>query len=73
MFLLTFAAPAKIISFSRELVASWQQNVLLPCMAVGDPEPEISWITRYTMFKDHACDAKLKYIRQFSEVRERFS
>lgn len=42
-------APAKIISFSRELVVSWQQNVLLPCRAVGDPEPEISWITRHNL------------------------
>lgn len=40
-------APARISSFSQEVVVSWQATVMLSCVVVGDPEPEVTWSTRY--------------------------
>ncbi|KAL1110142.1 hypothetical protein AAG570_008219 [Ranatra chinensis] len=35
--------PAKIMSFSQEIIIPWRQNVSLPCRSVGIPAPKISW------------------------------
>ncbi|WAR05588.1 DSCAM-like protein [Mya arenaria] len=40
-------APARITSFSLEVVVSFQATVLLPCDAIGDPAPSVTWSARY--------------------------
>ncbi|GFG29264.1 hypothetical protein Cfor_07941 [Coptotermes formosanus] len=35
--------PAKIISFSREIVIPWKKDIMLPCRKVGIPVPKIVW------------------------------
>jgi hypothetical protein len=37
------AVPAKIISFSREIVIPWKKDIMLPCRKVGIPVPKIVW------------------------------
>ncbi|GLH07043.1 Down syndrome cell adhesion molecule-like protein Dscam2 [Gryllus bimaculatus] len=35
--------PAKIVSFSREVVTPWKQDINLPCKKVGIPVPQAIW------------------------------
>ncbi|GAB6026763.1 Down syndrome cell adhesion molecule-like protein 1 [Chamberlinius hualienensis] len=35
--------PARIVSFGRKLIASWNSLLELPCQAVGVPQPSITW------------------------------
>ncbi len=51
--LLTVAAG--IASFSHVLYSPWHSDVILPCVAVGDPPPSLVWKKRYQklMFWTH--------------------
>ncbi|XP_053408969.1 cell adhesion molecule DSCAM-like isoform X3 [Mercenaria mercenaria] len=46
-------APARISSFSEEVVVSWQATVMLSCVVVGDPDPEVTWSTRYGVLENN--------------------
>lgn len=35
--------PAKIVSFSREIVTAWKETIELPCRRVGIPTPVSTW------------------------------
>ncbi|XP_052122023.1 cell adhesion molecule Dscam2 isoform X8 [Frankliniella occidentalis] len=38
--------PAKIASFDRTFTGKYRENLKLPCLAVGLPEPEIKWTVK---------------------------
>lgn len=38
--------PAKIASFDDKFVATYKEDVKLPCLAVGVPAPEVTWKVR---------------------------
>lgn len=40
------AVPAKIASFDDKFVATYKEDVKLPCLAVGVPAPEVTWKVR---------------------------
>ncbi|GAB6021002.1 Down syndrome cell adhesion molecule-like protein 1 [Chamberlinius hualienensis] len=35
--------PAKIVSFDSKITIPWKSNIILPCKAVGTPEPTRTW------------------------------
>jgi hypothetical protein len=35
--------PARIVSFSREIVTPWKKDITLPCRKVGIPVPQAVW------------------------------
>lgn len=35
--------PARIISFSRQIISPWKENLILPCRKVGIPPPVTIW------------------------------
>lgn len=35
--------PARIISFSRQIISPWKENLILPCRKVGSPPPVTIW------------------------------
>ncbi|XP_068083883.1 cell adhesion molecule Dscam1 [Anabrus simplex] len=35
--------PARIVSFSREIITPWKQDITLPCRRVGVPAPQATW------------------------------
>lgn len=37
------AVPARIVSFSREIVTPWKKDITLPCIKVGIPVPQAIW------------------------------
>ena len=43
--------PARIASFDDELTVNFQQDAKLPCVAVGLPQPTISWQVNGKPFK----------------------
>ncbi|XP_023247278.1 Down syndrome cell adhesion molecule-like protein Dscam2 [Copidosoma floridanum] len=40
------SVPAKIASFDDKFVATYKEDVKLPCLAVGVPAPEVTWKVR---------------------------
>lgn len=38
-----FIVPAKIASFDDQFTTTYKEDVTLPCLAVGIPQPEITW------------------------------
>lgn len=40
------AVPAKIASFDRIFTGKYRENLKLPCLAVGIPEPEVKWTVK---------------------------
>lgn len=43
---LFFSVPARIMSFSRDIITPWKQNLTLPCRKVGAPVPMTTWRMR---------------------------
>ncbi|XP_013413706.1 Down syndrome cell adhesion molecule homolog, partial [Lingula anatina] len=37
---------ARVASFSARVLTPWKENVMLPCLTVGDPVPSIQWRKR---------------------------
>ncbi|XP_069681625.1 cell adhesion molecule Dscam1 isoform X3 [Periplaneta americana] len=35
--------PARIVSFSREIITPWKKDITLPCRKVGTPAPQAIW------------------------------
>jgi hypothetical protein len=35
--------PARIVSFSREIITPWKKDISLPCKKVGIPIPQAVW------------------------------
>jgi hypothetical protein len=37
------AVPARIVSFSREIITTWKKDITLPCRKVGIHVPQAVW------------------------------
>lgn len=42
----SLTVPAKIASFDRIFTGKYRENLKLPCLAVGLPEPEVKWTVK---------------------------
>lgn len=45
-----FVVPAKIASFDDTFIATYKEDVKLPCVAVGVPQPDITWKVKGNAF-----------------------
>lgn len=39
----SITVPAAIVTFDSEAVAPWRTSLILPCVYVGRPAPQLSW------------------------------
>lgn len=49
--MLLVPVPAKIASFDDTFTATYKEDVKLPCLTVGVPEPEIVWKIKGNVFQ----------------------
>lgn len=71
---LSFAAPAKIASFSRTVRKAVGTALILECLAVGNPTPRARWLTRnrpvtFSPFYEVMTDGNLKIHSEYFFVR----
>ena len=43
IFLPITTVPARVMSFSKTITTTWKEDVVMDCLAVGDPRPTIEW------------------------------
>ncbi|XP_071806322.1 cell adhesion molecule DSCAM-like isoform X2 [Asterias amurensis] len=45
--------PARVMSFSKTITTTWKEDVVMDCLAVGDPRPTIEWRRNRSLLEEN--------------------